>query len=108
MTDDMLQKLLALHHKLRDKHEVIRANHVAHVLARSAKVSEEYGELMDEVLSHLSLQRRDKLNAYKRDNLAKEYADTVLALYLLGLSLDLNIDQVVSNRLDEKYQEYVK
>jgi NTP pyrophosphatase (non-canonical NTP hydrolase) len=101
ITNDMIKKLRTISLQLKAKHTSLTGNHSAHVLARAAKVSEEYGELMDEILSDLGLQRADKLAAYNRQKLEKEYGDVVITLFLLGLSLDLDLSKVITARLKE-------
>lgn len=106
ISKDYMKKLLALNAKLKAVHDITKDNYAVHVLARSAKVAEEYGELIDEILGSLGLQRQDKLDKLDKENLKKEYGDLVLTVFLLGLSLDLDIKQVISDRLEEKYQEH--
>ena len=107
LSDNFLKKLHALNDKLRADRDTLSDSHTTNVLARTAKVSEEYGELMDEILSHLKLQRQNKLDKYEHENLEKEYGDVMLTLLLLGLSLDLDIEKVVTARLAEKYTEHI-
>lgn len=101
------QKLQQLNLVLRAKHDLTKDNQAIYVLGRSSKVAEEYGELMSEMLSSLGLQRRAKLDKFDKENLKKEYGDLILASLLLGLALDLDIEDAISSRLDEKYEEHV-
>jgi NTP pyrophosphatase (non-canonical NTP hydrolase) len=107
LNDDFLKKLHALNDKLRADRDTLSDSHPTNVLARTAKVSEEYGELIDEILSHLKLQRQNKLDKYQPQNLEKEYGDVIITLLLLGLSLDIDIKKVVTARLAEKYTEHI-
>ena len=108
MTDDQKQMLQKLHAKLVVPPHGVDHQQVATILGRAAKVSEEYGELMDEVMASLGLQRADKLARYDRENLEKEYADVAISLHLLGLALGLDIDAVVAARLRAKYHEHIQ
>jgi len=47
------------------------------ILARTVKLAEELGELCNEVLSHTSLQRRDKLDSHDKDHIKEEFAAVI-------------------------------
>lgn len=101
----LLDKIKSLHAKFNLDHPDLGGDPKIQVLARSAKVTEELGELNDEILSSLSLQRTSKLNNHSKASLAKEYSDTLISILLLGISLKLNIPQELSKRLDQKYDQ---
>lgn len=60
------------------------------VLAGVAKVMEEAGELADEILGHMSLQRQEKLAKRQRGNLEAEWADVVITSFILAESLNID------------------
>lgn len=97
--DEIIQKLQVINDKLRDKYPHL--DHKTFVLARSAKVSEEYGEFMDELLSSLEMQRADKLAKYDPDNLASEFADVFITLLLTGMASGIDIKEAIAKRLSE-------
>jgi NTP pyrophosphatase (non-canonical NTP hydrolase) len=70
-------------------------------LARVVKLTEELGELANEVLNHLKLQRPEKLAQYKTENLEKEFADVMGSLFLLAINLNLDVKKIMARRLVE-------
>jgi NTP pyrophosphatase (non-canonical NTP hydrolase) len=59
------------------------------------KLSEETGELADEVLSALELQRKDKLAGYQKEDLRNEWKDVLIVLLLLAEKMDINYLEVL-------------
>jgi len=69
------------------------------VFARTMKVVEELGELSNEILTSMNLQRQSKIAQYSRENLEDEYADVFGALILLGIELDIDIEKVIQRKI---------
>lgn len=74
------------------------------ILARTVKLSEEMGELCDEVLGFLGLQRKSKLEGKGPDDVADEIADVVIVAFLLAKSLDMNVPAALARKI-QKIQE---
>ena len=104
--DELLQTIKKLNESLINRHPQLQVDHDKQVLARVAKVSEEYGELVDEILSSLNLQRDDKLSQYDRTNLSLEFVDVFITLLLLGDTLDINMKKAIELRLKDMYQKF--
>lgn len=71
------------------------------ILARTVKLSEELGELCDEVLAHSGLQRRQKLDELKKGNLEEEFADVIITALLLGKSMDIDIESAITKKMEK-------
>ena len=69
------------------------------VFARTMKVVEELGELSNEILTSMNLQRQSKIAQFSRENLEDEYADVFGALILLGIELDIDIEKVIQRKI---------
>jgi NTP pyrophosphatase (non-canonical NTP hydrolase) len=69
------------------------------VLARALKLTEEVGELSNEVLASQSLQRKDKLEDFNASHLADELADVLITTLVLGKSLDIDIEKALEHKL---------
>ncbi|MGB2762437.1 MAG: MazG nucleotide pyrophosphohydrolase domain-containing protein [Minisyncoccales bacterium] len=78
------------------------------ILARTVKLTEELGELCDEVLSYNSLQRQDKLNNREEENLSKEFADVVITTFLLAKAMDIDIEKALGEKIEEIKKRYEK
>jgi NTP pyrophosphatase (non-canonical NTP hydrolase) len=69
------------------------------IFARTMKVVEELGELADEILTSMNLQRNSKIAAFSRENLEDEFADTMACLFLLANELDIDVETVMKRKI---------
>jgi NTP pyrophosphatase (non-canonical NTP hydrolase) len=69
------------------------------VLARTVKLAEELGELCQEVLAHLSLQRPQKLDKHDKNNLSEEFADVLVTTLLLAKSMDIDVENALKKKI---------
>jgi NTP pyrophosphatase (non-canonical NTP hydrolase) len=74
-------------------------DHNQRVFARTMKVVEELGELSDEILTSMNLQRDSKIAKFSRENLEDEFADVLGSLVLLGCELDIDIEKVITKKI---------
>lgn len=70
------------------------------VFARTMKVVEELGELSDEILTSMNLQRNSKIAKFSRENLEDEFADVLGSLILLSCELKIDIEKVMERKID--------
>jgi NTP pyrophosphatase (non-canonical NTP hydrolase) len=78
------------------------------ILARTVKLTEELGELCDEVLAHNSLQRKEKLEERDSHNLSEEFADVVITALLLAKAMDIDITKALENKIAKVNKRYEK
>lgn len=78
------------------------------ILARTVKLTEELGELCDEVLSFNSMQRKEKLDKYDKNNLPNEFADVVITTLLLAEVMGVDIEKALKNKIDKINKRYEK
>jgi len=76
------------------------------IFARMVKIQEELGEFADEVLANLNFQRRDKASKYDHSSLSKEWADVLLAHLVLAVCLNLDIENIIKDRLNQIKNRY--
>jgi NTP pyrophosphatase (non-canonical NTP hydrolase) len=69
------------------------------VFARTMKIMEELGELSDEILTSMNLQRDTKIANFSHQNVEDEFADVLGSLILLGIELDINVEEVMKRKL---------
>lgn len=72
------------------------------------KIQEEVGELSEETLIRYKLQREQKLNNADKENLEKEVADVIFATCTFAANFDINLDKVLTERIElvkKRYQE---
>lgn len=70
------------------------------VFARTMKIVEELGELSDEILTSMNLQRNTKIANFSRENIEDEFADVMGSLILLGIELDIDIEKVMKKKIE--------
>lgn len=73
--------------------------HDHRVFARTMKIVEELGELADEILSSMNLQRNSKIAKFSHTNIEEEFADVFGSLLLLAIELDIDIEEVVKKKI---------
>lgn len=69
------------------------------VFARTMKIMEELGELSDEILTSMNLQRNTKIAKFSRENVEDEFADVLGSLILLGIELDIDFEKVMEKKI---------
>jgi NTP pyrophosphatase (non-canonical NTP hydrolase) len=69
------------------------------ILARAVKVSEEVGELCNEVLVFNSLQRKQKLESSDTENLPEEFADVLITVLLLARAMDVDVQAALEKKI---------
>ncbi|MEE9405889.1 MAG: MazG nucleotide pyrophosphohydrolase domain-containing protein [Candidatus Aenigmarchaeota archaeon] len=66
-------------------------NDGGHILARAVKLSEEFGELCNDVLGHANLQRKSKMDGFEKGNINEEFADIIIVALLLAKAMDIDV-----------------
>jgi NTP pyrophosphatase (non-canonical NTP hydrolase) len=70
------------------------------VFARTMKVLEELGELSDEILTSMNLQRNSKIAKFSHENVEDEFADVLGSLVLLAVELEIDLEKVMRKKID--------
>lgn len=78
------------------------------ILARTVKLSEEVGELSNDILSILSLQRESKLLKFNKKNLYEEFADVILSTIILANSLKVDISRATKDKMKKVLGAYLE
>lgn len=73
------------------------------VFPTAIKLSEEVGELMDEVLKHSGIQRKEKMESkdVAIGKIAEEFADVVLVATLLAKRLGVDVAHAIEAKIDK-------
>jgi NTP pyrophosphatase (non-canonical NTP hydrolase) len=69
------------------------------IFARTMKVVEELGELADEILTGMNLQRRSKIARFSEENVKDELADVLASVVLLAIELEIDLDKVMKKKI---------
>lgn len=70
------------------------------IFARTMKLVEELGELSDEILTSMNLQRSAKMENFAKENIEDEFADVLATVVMLGIELDIDITKVMKRKIE--------
>lgn len=101
-----LRKFIKKEDKRLRKHYGNYKDEEKRILARTVKLTEELGELCDEVLSYNSMQRKDKLDNHDANNLSEEFADVVITTLLLAEVMNVDIEKALKRKIDKINKRY--
>jgi NTP pyrophosphatase (non-canonical NTP hydrolase) len=76
-------------------------------LAHLAKLTEEMGELAEQVLGRHSMQRTEKLSRFTETSVADEVADVIISAILVGLGMGVDIESALERKMvkiEARYQ----
>lgn len=69
------------------------------IFARTMKIVEELGELSDEILTSMNLQRNSKIAQFSHQNIEDEFADVLASLLLLANEIDIDVEEVMRRKI---------
>ena len=75
-------------------------------LARTVKLTEELGELCNEVLASSGDQRKEKLAKHDKHTLQSEFADVLITTLLLAKALDVDVRSALTDKIDKINERY--
>lgn len=78
---------------------VLRTPREKEILTKTVKLNEEVGELCNDILSILRLQRKAKLERFDRRSIYQEFADVLITLMQLAISANVDIERAVKDKL---------
>ncbi len=73
-----------------------------HLLAYTAKLGEETGELAEQVLARLGYQRKSKVLTQGDDELADECADVIIVALFLAQAANLDIEKALERKMKKQ------
>jgi NTP pyrophosphatase (non-canonical NTP hydrolase) len=76
------------------------------ILARLSKITEEVGELTNEIHGKLGFHKASAHKSSSPENLAKEWADVFNTVILMGIALDLDMNRIINNRMKDILKRY--
>lgn len=78
------------------------------ILTKTIKLNEEVGELCNDILSILKLQRKAKLDKFDKRNIYQEFADVIITTIQLATSAGVDIERAVFDKLKTIEKRYMK
>lgn len=78
------------------------------ILSRTVKLNEEVGELCNDILAILKLQRKAKLAIFDKRNMYEEFADVIMTTIQLANAAGVDIERAIDDKLKKVEQKYEK
>ena len=77
------------------------------ILTKTVKLNEEVGELCNDILSILKLQRKSKLEHFDKRNMYEEFADVIITAMQLAIAAGVDVERAVSDKLKKIEERYL-
>lgn len=78
------------------------------ILTRTVKLNEEVGELCNDILSVLKLQRKSKLENFDKRNFYEEFGDVIISTIQLANAAGVDIQRAVNDKMKKIAEHYHK
>jgi len=100
-------KIRLLNIKTRPHYKLYSQNE-KEILTKTVKLNEEVGELCNDILSILRLQRRAKLDKFDKRNIYQEFADVIITTIQLAEVAGVYIERAIHDKLIKIEERYMK
>ncbi len=104
---NLQEKVKILNEKTRP-HYKLYSQTEKEILTKTVKLNEEVGELCNDILSVLKLQRKAKLDKFNKTNVYQEFADVIITTVQLAVAAGVDIDRAVEDKLKKIEFKYMK
>lgn len=78
------------------------------ILTKTIKLNEEVGELCNDTLSVLKLQRKSKLENFDKRNFYEEFADVIITTIQLANAAGVDLERALNGKLSKIEERYKK
>lgn len=78
------------------------------ILVDTVKLNEEVGELCNDILGILKLQRKAKQRKFDKRNIYEEFADVIISTIVLAQSAGVNLERALNEKLDKIEQRFIE
>lgn len=78
------------------------------ILTKTIKLNEEVGELCNDILSILKLQRKSKLEKFDKRNVYEEFADVIITTMELASIANVDIERAINDKVKKIESRYSK
>ena len=96
-----LQKEIAeMNEKDRPKYKLY-SQEEKEILTKTIKLTEEVGELANNILSVLRLQRKSKLEKFDKRNFYEEFADVIITTMQLANTAGVDIERAIGDKMEK-------
>ncbi len=95
--EELLAEYKIISDTLNQKWPLLNQQH--RTFARTMKIVEELGELSDEILTSMNLQRNSKIAQFSQQNIVDEFADVLGSLILLSIELNIDVEEAMKRKI---------
>ena len=103
-----LQEKIKLLNEKTKPHYKLYSQTEKEILTKTVKLNEEVGELCNDILSILKLQRKAKLQKFDKRNIYQEFADVIITTIQLAQVAGVDIDRAIGDKLKKIEHKYMK
>jgi len=102
-----LQEKIKLLNEKQRPHYKLYSQTEKEILTKTVKLNEEVGELCNDILSILKLQRKAKLQKFDKRNIYQEFADVIITTIQLAQVAGVDINRAVGDKLKKIEEKYI-
>ncbi len=77
------------------------------ILTKTVKLNEEVGELCNDILSILKLQRKAKLDKFNKSNIYEEFADVIITTIQLAVAAGVDVERAIEGKMKKIDKNYI-
>lgn len=77
------------------------------ILTKTIKLNEEVGELCNDILAVLKLQRKSKLEKFDKRNIYEEFADVLITTIQLAEAAGVDVSRAINDKLKKIEKKYL-
>ncbi len=103
-----------LEERIKNLHPIIKPNYRIYtqkekeILAETVKLNEEVGELCNDILAVLKLQRPAKLLKFDKRNIYEEFADVIITTIVLAQTIDVDLERALSDKIKKIEERHLQ
>lgn len=103
---NLQQKVKVLNEKSKP-HYKLYSQKEKEILTKTVKLNEEVGELCNDILSILKLQRKAKLDKFNKSNIYEEFADVIITTIQLAVAAGVDVERAVDGKMKKIDKKYI-
>lgn len=100
-------RIKAMDKKIRPNYKIFNQKE-KEILTEAVKLNEEVGELCNDILGVLKLQRKAKQRKFDKRNIYEEFADVIITTIVLAQTTGVDLERAIKDKLDKIEQRYIK
>ncbi len=102
---NLQEKISVLNEKTKP-HYKLYSQEEKEILTKTVKLNEEVGELCNDILGILKLQRKAKMKSFDKRNIYQEFADVIITTIQLAQTAGVDIERAINDKLKKIEERY--